>query len=394
MLDFFERLFEQDSLSPHGICLLWRPELIWAHAVSDALIGLSYVSISVTLAYLLSRRRDIKFGWVVWCFATFILACGATHFFAIYTLWVPDYGAEAVIKVVTAAASVATAVLLWPLLPAALAWPSPERLARSNAALARSLTERDVALADLQTEVAERAQLEAMLRQAQKMEAIGQLTGGLAHDYNNILAIITMNLARIERRLGSDASPEVARSINHALQAAERGAGITEHLLGFSRQSSADQALTDIKGTIDAMAPLLVDGIGPDRRLVLDLHADLPAVNLDANQFENAIFNLVFNARDATPEGGTIRIAARRDEATGRPVVAVAVSDTGEGMPADVIERAFDPFFTTKAVGKGSGLGLSQVFGFTRRLGGSVSITSEVGAGTSVCMQLPAGAAA
>jgi hypothetical protein len=121
MLDFFRQLLASDSLSPHGICLLWRPELIWTHAISDALIGTAYFSIPVALAYFVSKRPDVAFTWVFWAFAAFILACGTTHFFSISTLWFPDYGAEALIKATTAAASVATAVALWPLLPQAMA---------------------------------------------------------------------------------------------------------------------------------------------------------------------------------------------------------------------------------------------------------------------------------
>ena len=143
MWAYFKDLLDTDSLSPHGICLLWRPELIWTHVVSDFMIGASYFSIPVFLGWLVWKRPDISFGWVVWCFAVFILACGATHFFSIWTLWFPDYGAEALIKAVTAGASIATAVALWPLLPKALAWPSPKQLAFANSELMALVAERD-----------------------------------------------------------------------------------------------------------------------------------------------------------------------------------------------------------------------------------------------------------
>ena len=129
MLGFFERLLSSDSLSPHGICLLWRPELIWMHVVSDALTG-RRISPSRSCSASCWRRPDVGFGWVFWCFAAFILACGTTHFFAIWTLWRPDYGAEALIKAATAAASVATAGALWPFLPYALAFPRPSNCER------------------------------------------------------------------------------------------------------------------------------------------------------------------------------------------------------------------------------------------------------------------------
>ena len=175
MLGFFEQLLSSDSLSPHGICLLWRPELIWMHVISDALTGLAYFSIPVVLGVFAWRRPDVGFGWVFWCFSAFILACGTTHFFAIWTLWRPDYGAEGLIKAATAAASVATAGALWPFLPYALHIPSPSQLRTINAELERRVAERDEALAKLRRAIADHEQAEEMLRQSQKMEAVGQL---------------------------------------------------------------------------------------------------------------------------------------------------------------------------------------------------------------------------
>ena len=156
MFQYFRDLLSTDSLSPHGICLLWRPELIWTHVGADALIGISYFSIPVALAYFVSHRNDIQFGWVFWAFALFILACGTTHFFSIWTLWIPDYGAEAMVKVVTAAISIVTAIGLWPLLPKALAIPSSETLRQMNDKLTREIGERNAALAALQAEKTER----------------------------------------------------------------------------------------------------------------------------------------------------------------------------------------------------------------------------------------------
>jgi hypothetical protein len=135
MWSFIERLLDSSMFSPHGICLLWEPELIWLHVVSDAVIAIAYFTIPFALAYLVSKRRDIEFNWIFWAFATFILACGFTHLFAIYTLWVPVYGIEGLVKAVTAIASIVTAVLLWQLLPRLLAIPSPAQLRQAHAAL-------------------------------------------------------------------------------------------------------------------------------------------------------------------------------------------------------------------------------------------------------------------
>lgn len=391
MINLISKLWNSDSLSPHGICLLWRPELIWSHAISDAVIGLSYLSISIFLACVLSRRPDIKFGWVVWCFSIFILACGGTHFLSILTLWSPDYGLEAMVKIVTALASLATAVLLWPLLPAALAWPSPERLAVVNSALEEGLKERDAALLQLRLEMAERTRVQTLLVRAQKMDALGQLTGGLAHDYNNILTIITMNLARISKIAGAQTADEIRRSIDHARQAVDRAAAITRRLLSFSRQKPMNVALADVAGTIESIAPLLQDALGDKRDLRFDLATGLPSVSLDKGEFETAVLNLVLNARDATPDGGVITVETRLSELDGRPMVMVRVADTGQGMSQEIIDKAFDPFFTTKPVGQGSGLGLSQVFGFVRQLAGTVNIDSLPQKGTTVSVLLPAG---
>src|SRR3954468_12802940 len=136
MWAYFERLLDSSMLSPHGICLLWEPELIWLHVASDAIIAIAYFSIPFALAIFVSKRRDVEFGWILWAFAIFIMACGLTHVFSIYTLWVPVYGIEGLVKVMTAAASIVTAAMLWPLLPKLLAIPSPTQLRLAHAALA------------------------------------------------------------------------------------------------------------------------------------------------------------------------------------------------------------------------------------------------------------------
>ena len=149
MLTFLRNIFNDSELSPHGFCLLWRPELVWLHIISDFLIGISYYSIPLALTYFVFRRRDIAFGWILWMFAAFILACGTTHFFGIWTLWHPDYGIEGLVKFATAVVSVFTALALWPLLPRAIALPSPAMLARVNDELSAQIRERNDAFATL-----------------------------------------------------------------------------------------------------------------------------------------------------------------------------------------------------------------------------------------------------
>ena len=392
MLDSLRRLWEVENLSPHGICLLWRPELIWTHIISDTVIALAYFSIPVALATFVSRRRDVVFGWVFWSFAVFITACGATHLMAIWTLYVPDYGLEAMVKILTAAASIGTAVALWYLMPRALSLPSPTQLRSANEELLARIAERDHALAALKEANAERQRTEALLRQSQKMEAVGQLTGGVAHDFNNLLNVVLINLDRVERSLPAD-SPLLA-PLRDAMQGAERGAAVTHKLLAFARKHPLSPVRTDVNARIGSFAELLRGSIGAKIRLETDFAPGLAPLVIDPNQLENAVLNLAVNARDAMPDGGTLTIRTRPlpegGLAQGQTGVCVEVSDTGTGMPPEVEARAFEPFFTTKPLGQGTGLGLSQVFGFAQQSGGSAAIVPGSERGTTVRLCFPA----
>src|SRR6185369_3919134 len=245
MFGWFQRLWDAPGMAPHGYCLLWQPELIWTHDISDALIGTAYFSIPVAIAYFLIKRRDVQFGWVVWMFAIFIMACGATHFMSIWTLWRADYGIEAIIKACTALASVSTAVALWPLLPKAIALPSQAQLQSMNEDLRLRIDERDMALAALEKEKTERLATEDMLRQSQKMEAIGQLTGGIAHDFNNLLSIIIAGIERADR-ISSVSDERASRSLKAAIDAAEQASTLTHQLLAYSRRQTLQPVIQDL----------------------------------------------------------------------------------------------------------------------------------------------------
>lgn len=255
-------------------------------------------------------------------------------------------------------------------------------------------------LARLQAEIAERERAEASLRQSQKMEAVGQLTGGIAHDFNNMLTGIIGSLDLMRRRIADGRIEEVDRYIDAASSSAERAAALTHRLLAFSRRQSLDPRPLDINDLIRSMTPLIERALPEQVELTLVAGDALPHALADANQLENAILNLALNARDAMPDGGRLTIETRlvdvdATHAATRPglppgqFVMAAVSDTGTGIPAELLEKVFDPFFTTKPLGQGTGLGLSMVYGFARQSGGAVRIHSQSGLGTSVKLYLP-----
>ncbi len=261
------------------------------------------------------------------------------------------------------------------------------------AALAASLEEQ------VEQRTAELLAAEEALRQSQKMEAVGQLTGGLAHDFNNLLTGITGSLEMLQIRLAQGRASEVDRYVNAAQGAARRAASLTHRLLAFSRRQTLAPKATDVKDLINGMVEMIARTVGPAISLETVNAGGLWPVLVDPSQLENALLNLCINARDAMPDGGKLtietgnrwldaRAAAERDMEPGQ-YVSLCVSDTGTGMTAETIAKAFDPFFTTKPIGLGTGLGLSMIYGFARQSGGQTRIYSEVGQGTMVCLYLP-----
>jgi len=393
MIDYFQKLLGARGLAPHGFCLLWDPALIWTHVISDALIGVAYFSIPVALGYFLIRRRDVAFGWVAWLFAAFITACGVTHFLSIWVLWNPDYGPEALVKAVTAAVSVATAIALWPLLPRAIALPSPAMLRRANDDLRTGISERDAALAALARETSERQRTEAMLRQSQKMEAIGQLTSGIAHDFNNLLTVVIANLDRVQRLPEGDERSRGA--VANALVGAQRAATLTDQLLSFARKQPLQPVAQNLNPVVLQVSSMAAAALPKSVRIETDLADALWPVAIDTAQTEAAVLNLLVNARDAMPDGGSITIRTRNQPNGSHPAqpvgdhVMLEVVDSGCGMSPTTIEHAFEPFFTTKNVGEGTGLGLSQVYGLVKQSAGQIQIDSAPGEGTIIRIFLP-----
>jgi PAS domain S-box-containing protein len=256
------------------------------------------------------------------------------------------------------------------------------------AKITRDMTERRQAQIALQEAQAQRAQM-------QKMEALGQLTGGVAHDFNNLLMIVGGHVQSLKKLVAHD--PKGARAAAAIEHAAERGATLTRQLLTFARRQTLQPVLAKVGERIEVFRTMLASSIGGSARLVTDVRADLWPAKLDVSEFELALVNLALNARDAMPQGGVITISAENahlsEEDTPARLrgdfVAISVGDTGCGIAPDILPRVFDPFFTTKAADKGSGLGLSQVHGFAHQSGGTVTIRSELGRGTCITLFLP-----
>ncbi|WP_426419329.1 PAS domain S-box protein [Bradyrhizobium genosp. A] len=513
MWALFERLLDSSMFSPHGICLLWEPELIWLHVASDACIAVAYFSIPFALAILVTKRRDLRFGWVFWAFAIFIMACGLTHVLSIYTLWVPIYGIEGLVKAATAVASIFTAAALWPLLPKVLTIPSPFELQKVQAALEEEeIKSRDATLLLRQVRDAQRAMRESVtrltaivetavdgvilfdaqnrillfnpacerlfgyqarevmnrnvrvlipneasavpdsrashfatggetvglrkdgstfpmdlsvgqaiqdgelifvgivhdltarklteqqLQQAQKMETVGQLSGAIAHDFNNLLTVIIGNAEHLSEQL--KARPDLRPFADDICESGERGAELTQRLLAFSRRQLLQPKAIDCRELLESMLKLLRRTLRENIEIKTAFGPGTIQAFADRAQLESAVLNLALNAQDAMPSGGHLTLStelaaidedyrALHPEVASGAYVLISVTDDGEGMTPEVLEHAFEPFFTTKEVGKGSGLGLSMVYGFAKQSDGHVSIYSEQGLGTTVRIYLP-----
>ena len=431
MLEFLTHLLAIDPFMPHGMCFQWDPAVLWLNVLSDALIAAAYYAIPVLLFYFVRRRRDLPFHVIFVAFGAFILACGTTHLLGAVTVWHPVYRLDGVVKAVTALASISTVLILIPLMPALISLPSPTQLKRINTTLAMEIEERRAAeaevrrineeleqrvasrtadykqaadslakaLDDLRGEMRRREDLEQQLLQAQKMEAVGRLAGGVAHDFNNLLTVILGYNEMLREQMKED--PVALDYVHEVREASERASSLTNQLLAFSRRQVTMPRIVDLNELVRNIDKMLRRIIGEDIRLDIRVDPALPAVNVDPSHIDQVIMNLAVNSRDAMPGGGTLTIETAHVDLTEQYAAShidlgpgsyarLTVSDTGSGMDAATRVRIFEPFFTTKEKGKGTGLGLSIVYGIVKQNGGEILVYSEPGQGTAFKIYLPA----
>jgi signal transduction histidine kinase len=391
MVEFFRGLFASGFM-PHGMCYLWDPAVLWLNVISDGLISLCYYAIPLFLIGFFRSRQDLTFRWIFVAFAVFIVACGTTHAMGIWTVWHGAYRLDGVIKAITALASLVTAVLLIPLLPTLVKLPSPTALQQVNQRL-------EDANLELKQQIERGLVLEDQLAQAQKMEAIGRLAGGVAHDFNNMLTVILGYNRMVLDKAGQ--YPDTLDNAGEVQRAAERAATLTKQLLAFSRRQVFKPRAIDLNEVVGNMEKLLRPVIGEDIDFATCLEPTLATVQADPGHIDQIIMNLVVNAKDAMGPGGKLTIETANvnlDEAYAKSHpgitpgrhVQLTIGDNGPGMNEETKQRIFEPFFTTKELGQGTGMGLAIVFGIVKQSGGDISVDSQEGKGTTFKICLPA----
>ncbi|XGV98092.1 MAG: sensor histidine kinase [Leptolyngbya sp. BL-A-14] len=418
MLEMLQNFLNPQGFVAHGHCYLWQPTLVWLHVIADSAIALAYFSIPLTLVYFVSQRKDIPFNWVFWMFGSFIIACGIGHLMEIWTLWHPTYWLAGTLKAMTAFVSVLTAVELIPLVPKALALPSPAQLAAANQ--------------ELETTLTKLKQAQIQLIQTEKMSSLGQLVAGVAHEINNPVNFIHGNLAHTAEYTHSllqllhtyqESYPQPTATVQKALDASDleflnedlpkmlssmkvgtdRIRQLVLSLRTFARLDEAQKKPADIHEGIDSTLLILQSHLKPkpDRPgiQIVKAYGDFSPVECHAGQLNQVFMNLLSNAIDALetetkflhankpPVVPTIRI---QTVLLGTDWLQIEITDNGPGIPDEVRQNIFNPFFTTKAVGKGTGLGLSishQIV--VEKHGGQLDCCSIVGQGTTFRITLP-----
>jgi len=362
---------------PRRQCMRFETDVIWTHLVSDVLIAAAYYSIPLALLYFVRKRRDLAFHWIFLLFAAFILACGTTHVFNVWALWQPLYRLDGIVKAVTAILSVATALILWPLLPRALALPSPEQLRAANDLLAVEIAERRRAEEDLRA-------AQSKLVRSERLAVLGQLSGGVAHEIRNPLHVISTSLYYLQMT-----QPDLPARQREHLERIEHHVGVASRiiaeLLDYARVPQSDPELFPLWQMLDEAlseftlpAGVRVTRVVPERPVW---------VRADRGQLGIVARHLIRNALQAMPEGGELSLSV-----SARDGCAVAeVTDTGAGIDPQHLAAVFEPLFTTKVKGIGLGLAISKVY--VELHGGRLEVESEAGRGATFRMKFPLEAA-
>jgi C4-dicarboxylate-specific signal transduction histidine kinase len=428
MIEFARNLFSSEFM-PHGVCFLWRPEIIWLHAISDGLIALSYALIPIALFYFVRRRRDLPFHWIFLLFGLFILGCGGTHVMGIWTLWHGSYRLEGVVKAITAGASIVTAVALIQLLPYALALPSPSQLREANEGLEREIAQRrrveralleaqeqlearveqrtaELARAneELTSEMHQRQLVEAERQRAEqtvrRMEAelahvgrvttIGELAASIAHEVSQPLAAVVTNANACLRWMASNPAnmPEAHESVTRILRDGRRAGEVIQRIRALLKKGPPRPTEQNVNEVLGEVLALVQDALTRHR---IDARADLgdvPPVLADRVQLQQVILNLVMNGVDAVNErrdGSRSLVISTRALDTGE--VTMTVRDSGVGVDPAVFDKLFDPFFTTKPEGMGMGLSVSR--SIVESHGGRLWASMNDGPGATFHVALP-----
>lgn len=428
MLEFLQNLFTDSSFIPHGHCYLWKPSLVWLNIISDSLIALVYYSIPIILIYFVHKREDFPFKWILLLFGAFIVSCGTTHAMDVWTLWHPTYWLSTFIKFITAIISLYTAIALLPIIPQALALPSPAQLEVANCQLKLTLKELE--------------NTQSQLIQTEKMSSLGQLVGGIAHEINNPVNFIDgnivvineymknfLNLITLYQECDCHLRSEIKASIEEidfdfikedlpkilsSMKAgAQRISKLVLSLRNFSRLDEADKKAVDVHEGLDSTLLILqnrleVKGNHPDIQVIKE-YGNLPKVECYPGQLNQVFMNILNNCIDTLKESIigchllaiNAKITGNQQLTTNNPQIRICtevldsnqviirIVDNGCGMTEEIKQKMFDPFFTTKPVGSGTGLGMSISYQIINKHGGQLKCVSAPLQGTEFIIKIP-----
>ena len=390
-MTFILDYLSSEGFQPHGMCLLWRPDVFWSHAVSDIIIAVSYFSIPVALLYFARRRPDLAYPPVVYLFCAFITACGVTHIFGLWTLWVPDYGAEGIVKVVTALISAITAILLWPLMPKALAIPSAKKLEEKNEDLAKQIAEREAVEAELRTVNYELVEAKVQAEQANiaKSEFLALMSHEVRTPLNGILATADLMAHKNQSEEQRHYAEIVRESGQSLLDIVNRILDLSRIEAGVEKVESAPFSISDLIGEAENLwqSKLAEKKLEHSFRIADDVPPNLVG---DSSRVREILNNIIGNAVKFTQEG-SIDVSVSRDRTSPeqdekRICLRIEVDDTGKGISSDKLEKVFERFEQGDASlsreYEGTGLGLAICREYVSLLDGDIGVSSTEGVGS------------